>query len=392
MINFELDMPTRIVFGKDTHKKIGELLKPYAKKLLLHYGGVNIKKGGLYDTVTAILKEHNINFVELGGVVPNPRISLIREGIKLCKKENVDCILAVGGGSVIDSSKAIAGGVFYDGDPWDLCEKRIPVFKALPVATLLTIPAAGSEMSGGGVITNEEKKLKLGCGGPALRPLLGVIDPQLFYTLPKNQIANGIADMMSHIFERYFTNTESVDLTDGYCETTLKTIMKYAPVVYRDATNFDAWSQIGFCGTMAHNNILGLGREQDWACHGMEHELSAVYDVAHGAGLAVLTPAWMKYVYKSNTDMFTQFAVKVMGVEGGFKNNENLILIAIDKLSVFFKSLGLPGTLADLGIDEKNFELMAKKATSGPDGKEFPLGGLKKLFAKDIVEIFRLAK
>jgi len=392
MLNFDFQVPTRIIFGKDTHKDIGALLKPHARKVLLHYGGSSIKKTGVYDTVVASLKESQLDFVELGGVVPNPRLSLVHEGIALCKKEGVDLILAVGGGSVIDSAKAIAMGVYYEGDIWEVYEQRRNITKALPVATILTIPAAGSESSDGTVITNEEKQMKLGYGNQHLRPLLSVMNPELFFTLPKNQIANGVADMMSHIFERYFTNTTHTDLTDGLCETTLKTIMKNALLVSADPRNYDAWCQVGFAGTIAHNDLLGLGREQDWACHGMEHELSAIYDVAHGAGLAVLTPAWMKYVYKTNINMFVQFAVNVMGVEGSYRDPDALVLEGIARLSEFFKKMGLPSTLSELGIDESNLELMAKKATGAAYGSEHPLGGLKKLYWQDVLEIYKLAR
>lgn len=392
MLNFDLHIPTRIIFGKDTHKEIGALLKPHGKKVLLHYGGNSIKKSGLYDQVVASLKESNLEFVELGGVVPNPRLSLVREGIELCKKEGVDLILAVGGGSAIDSSKAIAMGVYYDGDVWEIYEQGKPVRKAMPVATILTIPAAGSESSSSTVITNEEKQMKLGYGSVHVRPLLSVMNPELFYTLPKNQVANGVADMMSHIFERYFTNTVHTDLTDGLCETTLKTIMKNALLVSEDIRNYDAWCQVGFGGTIAHNDLLGLGREQDWACHGMEHELSAIYDVAHGAGLAVLTPAWMQYVYKTNVNMFVQFAVNVMGVEGSYRDSDAIVMEGIARLREFFGKMGLPSTLSELGIDESKLEVMAKKSTGEAYGEEYPLGGLKKLYWQDVLEIYKMAK
>ena len=392
MLNFDLHIPTRILFGKDTHKEIGTLLKPYAKKVLLHYGGSSIKKSGLYDAITASLKESNLEFIELGGVVPNPRLSLIQEGISLCRKEGVDLILAVGGGSVIDSAKAIAMGVYYEGDVWEIYEQHKNITAALPVATILTIPAAGSESSSRTVVTNEEKQLKLGYGSVRLRPLLSVINPELFFTLPKNQIANGVADMMSHIFERYFTNTLQTDLTDGLCETTLKTIMKNGLLIASDSKNYDAWCQVGFAGTIAHNDLLGSGREQDWACHGMEHELSAIYDVAHGAGLAVLTPAWMQYVYKDNINMFVQFAVNVMGVEGSYRDPDAIVLEGIARLREFFLKMGLPSTLFELGIDESKLELMAKKATGEAYGNEHPLGGLKKLYWQDVLEIYKLAK
>lgn len=392
MLNFDFYSPARILFGRDTEKQIGELLKPHARKVLLHYGGGSIKRSGLYDTVTASLKENGVEFVELGGVVPNPRLSLVHEGIALCRKENVDLILAVGGGSAIDSAKAIAMGVYYDGDVWEIYEEGKAIEKALPVATILTIPAAGSEASGDTVITNEEKQLKYGYGSPRLRPLLSVMNPELFFTLPKNQIANGVADMMSHVFERYFTNTTHTDLTDGLCETVLRTIMKNAPLVLQNPENYEAWCEVGFGGTVAHNGLVGMGRAQDWACHGMEHELSAIYDVPHGAGLAVLTPAWMQYVYRDNVGMFVQFAVNVMGVSGSYRDSDAIIQEGIARLRDFFRRMGLPGTLRELGIDETKLELMAKKATGEAFGAEEPIGGLKKLSWQDVLEIYKLAQ
>lgn len=391
MLNFDMHLPTRIIFGKDTQKEIGSLIKPYTKKALLHYGGNSIKKSGLYNQVVSSLKENNIEFVELGGVVPNPRLSLAEEGAELCKKEGVDLILAVGGGSVIDSAKAIAIGACND-DIWKFYEEGGEIKAALPVATILTIPAAGSESSPHTVITNEEKQIKKGYGSNYLKPVISIVNPELFFTLPKNQIANGVADMMSHIFERYFTNTTDTDLTDGLCETTLKTIMKNALLVSQNPENYDAWCQVGFGGTIAHNDILGLGRAQDWACHDMEHELSAIYDIAHGAGLAILTPAWMQYVYKTNINMFVQFAVNVMGVEGSYRAPDAIVMEGISRLREFYKKMGLPATLTEIGIEESKYELMAKKATGEAYGKEHSIGGLKKLNWQDVQEIYKLAK
>ncbi len=392
MINFDLYMPARIVFGRGTQAQIGELLKPHAKKVLLHYGGGSIKRSGLYDEVVKSLNDAGIDFVELGGVVPNPRLSLVHEGIELCRKENVDLVLAVGGGSAIDSAKAIAMGVYYDGDVWDIYNQGKPIEKALPVAIILTIPAAGSESSGDTVISNEETGRKYGYGSPKLRPLISIMNPELFFTLPKNQIANGVADMMSHIFERYFTNTTHVDLTDALCEATLRTIMSNAPRLMDDPHDYDAWAEIGFAGTVAHNGLLGMGREQDWACHGMEHELSAAYDVAHGAGLAVLTPAWMKYVHKDKLDMFVQFAVNVMGVSKGLRDKEEVIREGIARLQNFYRVMGLPQTLTELGIDESRHEEMSKKCTEVYFGEEYPIGGLKKLRWQDVLNIYTIAK
>lgn len=392
MLNFNYYNKTRIIFGKDTHKEVGRHLKPYTKKVLLHFGGESIKNNGVYKDVVESLQSNGIEFVELSGVKPNPRVSLVREGIKLCKEENVDFILAVGGGSVIDSAKAIAIGVEYEGDVWDFFEKGIEIKSALQLATILTIPAAGSESSTGTVITNEEKQLKLYCGAEFLRPEFSIINPEIYYTLPENQIANGVCDMMSHIMERYFTNTLHTDLTDGLCETTLKTIMKNALILKQDNKNYDAWAEIGFAGNIAHNGLLGLGREEDWASHDIEHELSAIYDVAHGAGLAVVTIAWMKYVYKANLPMFVQFAVNVMGVEGSFRDEESIALEGINRLKEFFVKMGLPVTLKELGIDDSNLEIMAKKATNFNDEKEFKLGGLRKLGWEDVLAIYKLAK
>ncbi len=391
MENFEFYSPARLIFGKGTENTIGQQLKPYAKKILLHYGGGSIKKTGLYDRVTASLREAGIEFVELGGVQPNPRLKLAQEGIELCRKENVELILAVGGGSVIDSAKCIAMGVCYDGDVWDMYEKGKAIEKALPVAVILTIPAAGSEASGDTVITNEEKALKYGYGSPKLRPLMSVMNPELFYTLPKNQVANGVTDMMSHVFERYFTNTKNVELTDGLCETVLRTIMHNAPRVLKNAEDYDAWCEIGFAGTVAHNGLVGCGRAQDWGCHNMEHELSAIYDVAHGAGLAVLTPAWMEYVWQENPGMFVQFATKVMGVDGSYRQPEEIVKEGIDKLRAFFRAIGQPATLTELGIGAERLEEMARKATHECFGSESPIGGLKKLYWQDVLAIYKLA-
>ncbi|QEZ68786.1 iron-containing alcohol dehydrogenase [Paraclostridium bifermentans] len=391
MLNFDYQNRTRIIFGKNEHRNIGKVIKTYANKVLFHFGGQSIKKSGVYEDVINSLLENQIDFVELGGVKPNPRLSLVNEGIELCRKEKVDFILAVGGGSVIDSAKAIAIGVPYNGDVWDFYCKDIEIKEAIPVATILTIPAAGSESSTGTVITNEEKQLKLSCGCELLRPLLSIINPELYFTLPRNQIANGISDMMSHIMERYFTNTSNTDLIDGLCESTLKTIMRNGLIIINDNKNYDAWAEIALSGNIAHNGLLGLGREQDWASHKIEHELSAIYDVAHGAGLSVITPAWMKYVYKENPHMFEQFAINVMGVESTSKSQEEIINEGIEKLKSFYKKLELPTSLKELNINESNLELMAKKSTNFKDGKEILIGGLKKLNWEDVLAIYNLS-
>ncbi len=393
MENFTFCSPTEAIFGRGVEGKVGQLLKEKgAKKVLLHYGGGSIKRSGLYDRIIDSLQAAGMSWVELGGVAPNPRLSLVHEGVRLCKALEIDYLLAVGGGSVIDSAKAIAMGVYYDGDIWEVYEQGKAIEKALPVATILTIPAAGSESSGDTVITNEVKQLKFGYGSPLLRPLLSIMNPELFMSLPKEQLGYGVADMMSHVFERYFTNTVHTDLTDGLCEVTLKTLMKNALLASENMNDYDAWAELGFAGTVAHNGLVGMGREQDWACHMMEHELSAIYDVAHGGGLAVLTPNWMQYVYKDNINMFVQFAVNVMGVEGSYRDAEGIIKEGILRLRQFFRKLGLPATLRDLNIDETRLEEMAKKSTGAAFGKEHPLGGLKKLCWQDVLEIYKLSK
>lgn len=392
MENFDYENRTRIIFGKDTHKTVGALIKPYADKVLFHYGGESCKKSGLYADVMKSLKEAGIEAVELGGVKPNPRLSLVREGIQICKEQKIDFILAAGGGSVIDSAKAIAMGVPYDGDVWDFFLTKKPIDKVLYVATILTLPATGSESSDNTVISDDDSQRKLAYPSNKVRPLFSIMNPELYFTLPEHQIANGVCDMMCHVFERYFTNTVHTDLTDGLCESTLKTIIKNGPILMKDKTNYDAWAEVSFAGTVAHNGLLGLGRVTDWASHRIEHELSAIYDVAHGAGLSVITPAWMRYVYKTNIGMFVQFAVNVMGVEASFRDQEAIVNEGIDRLKNFFKSLGLPVTLKELGIpDDADFELMAKKATWYGTEREMPLGGLKKLPWQDIVEIFKIA-
>lgn len=389
MENFDYCNPTRIVFGRGVRTQVGELVKPHADRVLLHYGSGSIKRNGLYDAIAASLKAAGVAYVELGGVVPNPRLSLVREGIALCRRERIGFVLAVGGGSVIDSAKAIAMGAPHKGDVWKLFAEGTPVEQALKVGTVLTIPAAGSESSPNTVITNEEEGLKLGYGAQVLRPVFSILDPELCLTLPPEQLANGVSDMMSHIFERYFSNTPHVDLTDALCEATLRTIMKHARRLRASPQDADAWAQIVFSGYVAHKGLLGLGRQQDWACHGMEHELSALYDVAHGAGLAVLTPAWMEYVFRDNVPLFVQFAVNVMGVEGGFREPEAVAQEGIRRLRGFYKEMGLPSTLEGLGIGADKLELMAKKATKIAFGAQRPLGGLRKLGWQDVLAIYR---
>lgn len=398
MENFTYSCPTYWVFGRGTQARVGELTERFAGKgatVLLHFGGNSIKRSGLYDTTVSALRERGINFVELGGVVPNPRLDLVREGIRLCREKAVSFILAVGGGSVIDSAKAIAAGIDTEnGDIWETFVSRRALKSAVPVATVLTLPATGSEMSPNTVITDEASGYKLGYGDEKLRPVFSIVNPELFFTLPPDQIANGVSDMMSHIFERYFSDTPHCEITDGLCESVLKTIIRNAPLLLENPKNYDAWAEIGFAGTIAHNNLLGLGRVQDWACHGMEHEISAVYDVAHGAGLSVVTPAWMSYILPEKSEKLAQFAKNVFGIPAASRDADTA-QAGIEALVAFYKTMGLPTTMRELGIpDDSRFEEMAKKAVLGrsSDGNEIPQGNFRKLFSRDIVEIYRLAR
>ncbi|MDD4700366.1 MAG: iron-containing alcohol dehydrogenase, partial [Oscillospiraceae bacterium] len=313
MNDFTFYSPTYFVFGKNKEIEAGKYIKRFGgSKVLIHYGGGSVVRSGLLDRVKESLSKENISFVELGGVQPNPRSGLVYKGIELCRNEKVDFILAVGGGSTIDSSKAIAAGTVYDGDFWDFY-KGLTITKALPVGTILTIAAAGSEGSANSVITNEEGMFKRGAGGEAIRPVFSILNPELTMTLPAYQTACGATDIIAHVFERYFTNTKDVEITDRLCEAVLLTMIKLVPKVIANPHDYEARANIMWAGMVAHNNLCGVGREQDWASHGIEHELSAVYDCAHGAGLAVVFPAWMTYVYKHDINRFAQMAVNVWG-------------------------------------------------------------------------------
>lgn len=381
MDNFSFQCATKYCFGRDQRKTVGSRIKPFASKVLLVYGGGSIKRNGVYDDVTKSLKEEGISFVELSGIQANPTYEKVLEGIEIAKKEQVQLILAVGGGSVIDTSKAIAMG-YYEADVWSFYERGGEVSNALPVATVLTIPAAGSEVSPDTVISYKGRKL--GYSSQKIRPVVSVVDPVIFFTLPKNQIAYGVCDMMSHIFERYFTQTTHTELIDSLCEATLKTIMRNAYLLIKNPQDYEAWSEVSLAGSVAHNGFLGCGRIQDWGCHDMEHELSAQdCKVPHGAGLAVLTPNWMRHVYKENPKMFYQFAVNVMGIKAD-RDEEKTIHRGIDKLRAFFTAIGLPATLTELGLGANVLEEMAGKCVGNGH-----VGNFKPLFKEDVLEIYR---
>ena len=394
MTNFVFQNETKIIFGKGTEKDVGkELIAHSAKKVLFHYGGGSIKRTGLYDTVVKSLKDAGVEYVELGGVKPNPRLSLVHEGIKRCRDEGVDFILAVGGGSVIDSAKAIAAGVPYEGDVWDFYDNKGVIKDAMPLATILTLPAAGSETSPATVITNMhggksgDEQIKRGTGSGLLRPRFSILNPELTFTLPKYQTAAGITDMMAHIMERYFTQERHVDLTDHLCEGAMKSIIKNAERVMEDPKDYDARAEIMWAGTIAHNDILGTGRSEDWGTHMIEHELSAIYDITHGAGLAIIFPAWIRYNFNEYPEKIMQFFHRIFDVEAEFDKPEYMLNEGIRRLKEFYKSIGMPTSLKDEGIEDDRFEEMAEKCVVFG-----PVGNFKKMHKEDVIEVYKLAK
>ena len=390
MNNFTFYSPTYFVFGKDQENHAGQYVKRFGgNKVLLHFGGGSVVRSGLLARVKASLEKEGLSCVELGGAKPNPRSGLVYEGIVLCRKENVDFVLAVGGGSTIDSAKAIAAGAVYDGDFWDFyCGK--PVEKALPVGTVLTIAAAGSEGSPDSVITKEEGMLKRGASGEALRPVFSILNPALTQTLPAYQTACGVTDIMAHLFERYFTNTKDVEVTDRVIEGLLMTMIHEAPKVIKNPDDYQARANIMWAGMLAHNNCCGVGRDQDWASHCIEHELSALYDCAHGAGLAVIFPAWMQYNMNHDVMRFAQLASRVWGCSMDFEHPEITAQQGIQALRQFLRSIGMPLTLREVGGKEEDIPYLAHTAAFG-NGNGGTLGGFVVLKEEDIAGIYRLA-
>ena len=387
MDNFNFYSPTEFIFGKDTENDCGKYVKKYGgTKVLVHYGSNSAQKSGLLDRVCKSLEDNGIKYVKLGGVKPNPRDTLIYEGIELCRKEKVDFILSVGGGSCIDSAKGIAAGVNYEGDFWDFyCGKEVT--SALPIGTVLTIAAAGSEGSGASVVTKEDGMLKRDTGSDILRPKFSILNPALTQTLPAYQTACGITDIMAHVFERYFTNTRDVEITDRLCEAVLLTMIKESYKVIKNPDDYQARANIMWAGTVAHNDIVGVGRSQDWNSHMIEHELSGLYDCAHGAGLAVVMPSWMEYVYKHDVMRFAQMAVRIWGCQMNFENPEETALNGIYAFRRFLSDIGMPINFEQLGAKEEDIPVLIEKFGIG-DGET---GGFVKLKSGDIEAILKIA-
>lgn len=389
MNNFTFYAPTYFVFGKDTENEAGRYVKRFGgTKVLIHYGGGSVVRSGLLDRVKASLKREGIDYIELGGVKPNPRSGLVYEGIELCKKENIDFVLAVGGGSTIDSSKAIAAGAVYEGDFWDYYQGKL-VEKALPIGTILTISAAGSEGSPDSVITYEDGMYKRGATGEGLRPSFSILNPALTQTLPPYQTACGITDIMAHLYERYMTNTEDVEVTDRMIEALMLTMVHEGPKVIADPDDYQARANIMWAGMMAHNNSCGVGRTQDWTSHDVEHELSALYDCAHGAGLAVVMPAVMTYNMEHNVMRFAQAASRVWGCQMDFAHPEATAKAGIQAFRNFLSSIGMPGNFEELGAREEDIERLAHAACYG-DVRKGTLGGFVTLNEEDVANIYRL--
>ncbi len=392
MQKFVYNTPTKVFFGKNTEELTGELVKAQgAKKVLVHYGGKSAEKSGLLDRVRLSLKEAGIDFVCLGGVVPNPHLSLVREGIELCRKEGVDFILAVGGGSVIDSGKAIAYGIAEpDQDVWDLFTHKRTANACAPIGAVLTIAAAGSEMSNSCVITNEETGEKRGYNDEVARARFAIMNPKLTTTLPDYQTESGCADILMHTMERYFSNGGSMEITDAIAEALMKTVMKQAIILHVDPDNANARAEVMWASSLSHNGLTGCGTDGgDWACHRLEHELGGMFDVTHGAGLAAIWGSWARYVYRDCLDRFVKFAVNVMNVRH-YGNDLKTALSGIEEVELFYKRIGMPTNLRELGIEpteEQILEMAANCAKSNGGS----LGSARTLYEKDMAEIYRRA-
>ena len=393
MKDFSFYAPTEVVFGEKSEEQVARLVKKYGgKKVLVHYGGQSAIRSGLLVKIINQLQEAGIDFVKLGGVVPNPRLSLAQKGIELCRKKGIDFILAVGGGSVIDSAKCIAYGVPYKGNVWDFYLGKEKATKMLPVAAVLTIPAAGSEMSESSVITNEDGDVKLGYSNNLSRPKFAIMNPRRTFTLPPYQTAAGVTDMMMHTMERYFTKDDDMDLTTDLAEAMLRSMKNAVFAVLKNPEDYRYRAQIMWGGSLMHNGLTGCGVDEDWATHQLEHELSGMFDVTHGAGLAAIWPSWARYVMHENLRRFVRFAVNVMDVPNDFTDPEGTALKGIEAMERFYHAIGMPINIKELiGRDITDAEIKEMTRKCSRDGKS-TCGGLKVLEAKDMQAIYQMAR
>ncbi|MBO4628265.1 MAG: iron-containing alcohol dehydrogenase [Lachnospiraceae bacterium] len=391
MFGFRYFTPTKVVFGKDTEYQVADLIKEFGgTKVLIHYGGGSVVRSGLLARVTKVLDDAGIAYETLGGAVPNPHLTLVYEGIELCRREGVDFLLAVGGGSAIDSAKAMGYGLANDGDVWDFYDYKRKAKGSVPLGVILTIAATGSEMSDSSVITKEEGLVKRGYSSDYGRPKFAILNPDLTMTLPDYQTACGCTDIMMHTMERYFTNGGNMEITDALAEGLLRTVKEQAKILAKDPNNYDARAEVMWAGSLAHNGLTGCGNDGgDWMTHKLEHELGGLYDVAHGAGLAAIWGSWARYVYKNCLPRFKRFAINVMGVanEGG---DEEIALRGIEAMEEFYREIKMPTNLRELGVKatEDDLKLMAHKCAVGVGGE---MGSARKLREEDMLAIFRMS-
>ncbi|MBA4494458.1 iron-containing alcohol dehydrogenase [Paenactinomyces guangxiensis] len=386
MDTFVFHNPTKLIFGKGKLPALKEEVPVYGKKVLLVYGGGSIKRNGIYHETLQYLEEIDAEVLELAGVEPNPRLTTVQRGVEICKQEKVDFLLAVGGGSVIDATKAIAVGAKYDGNVWDIITKKVQPVDALPFGTVLTLAATGSEMNSGSVITNWETKEKLGWGTPLVYPKFSVLDPVHTFTVPRDQTVYGIVDMMSHALENYFSHSPNVPLQERMTESLLSTVIETAPKLLEDLENYEHRETIMFCGTMALNGMISQGMFGDWGTHGIEHAVSAVYDIPHGGGLAIIFPNWIRYNLDETTPKMKQLAVRVFNIDPAGKTDRQIAEEGIDQLRQFWSRIGAPSRLSDYGIDDSKLELMAQKAVDS--GR---VGRFKPLNKEDVLEILKMS-
>ena len=393
MFDFKYFTPTKVLFGKNTENKVADLIQEFGgKKVLIHYGGGSVIRSGLMQKVTDKLDTAGIKYVKLGGAVPNPRLSLVYEGIDLCKKEGLDFILALGGGSAIDSAKAIGYGVMNDGDVWDLYDYKKQAKACMPLGVILTLAATGSEMSDSSVITKEEGLVKRGYSSDFCRPRFAILNPELTMTLPDYQTACGCTDIMMHTMERYFTNGGNMELTDSMSEALLRTVKENAKILARDPKNYDARAEVMWAGSLSHNGLTGCGNDGgDWMTHKLEHELGGLYDVAHGAGLAAIWGSWARYVYKNCLPRFKRYAINVMGIAPNAGSDEEIALKGIEAMEDFYREIKMPTNLRELGVNatDDDLKLMAHKCAVGVNGGK---GSARFLKEEDMLEIYKMSR